>query len=72
LGSVVKLKLPDASAVVVKLAAPLSVTVAPAPVEAGLMVPEMLNVGVAAVATKLTAVTLALLMVTAWLLGLKL
>jgi hypothetical protein len=61
----VKLKLPEASAVVVKVAAPLRVSVAPVPAEAGLMVPEMLNVGATALAVKLTPVTLALLMLTA-------
>jgi hypothetical protein len=67
----VKLKLPEASAVVVKLAAPLSVTMAPAPTEAGLIVPEMPYVGATAPAVKFTPVTLALLMVTACVLGLK-
>jgi hypothetical protein len=72
LPSEVKLKLPDASAVVVKLPAPLRVTVAPAPAEAGLIVPEMVYVGATAVAVKFIAVTLAPLSVTAWLPGLKL
>jgi len=40
----VKVKLPELSAVVVAVAAPLSMTVAPLPDAAGLMVPEMLYV----------------------------
>jgi hypothetical protein len=39
-----KLKLPELSAWVVALAVPLSVTVAPFPVDAGLMEPKMPNV----------------------------
>jgi len=63
--------LPAPSEVVVALAAPLSVTVAPLPPATGLSVPEMPNVR--AVAVKLTpVVTLALLIVTFMLLGLKL
>jgi hypothetical protein len=58
-----KLKLPKLSAVAVALAAPLKVTVAPAPFAAGLMMPEMLNVGgggaVTLEAAKFTAATLA-------------
>jgi hypothetical protein len=41
----VKVLFPEASAVVVAPAAPLSVTVGPAAIEAGLMVPEMVSVG---------------------------
>ena len=50
----------------VALEAPLKVTVAPLP---PVIVPEMVQV--LAVAVKFTAVTLALLIVTAWLVGLK-
>ena len=61
-------KLPEASAAVVRLAAPLSVSVVPVPVAAGLTVPEMLQVGIG-VAVKLTAVTFAPLTVTGRLVG---
>ena len=61
-------KLPEASAVVLPLAVPLSVSVVPVPLAAGLTVPEMLHVGIA-VAVKLTAVTFAPLTVTGWLVG---
>ena len=44
---------------VVALAAPLKVTVAPAPPAAGLMVPEIEKVGGCAVAVKFKVVTLA-------------
>ena len=57
--------MPELSAVTVALAAPLSATVAALP---PVIVPEMLQV--VAVAVKFTAVTLALLIVTAWLVGL--
>ena len=43
-GKPLKVKFPELSAVVVALAAPLSVTVAPLPPVTGLIVPEMLNV----------------------------
>jgi hypothetical protein len=60
--------------VVVALAAPLSVTVAPEPFDAGLTVPEMLYVvgDPVEAAVKLTAETLAPLTVTGELAGLKL
>jgi len=61
-------KLPDASAVVVPLVAPLSVNVVPVPFAAGLTVPEMLKVAIG-VAVKLTAVTFAPLTVTGWFVG---
>jgi hypothetical protein len=70
LASPVNVKFPDASAVVVALAVPLNVSVAPLPLAAGLTVPEMLHVGMG-VAVKLTAVTLAPLTVTGALVGLK-
>ena len=57
--------MPEPSAVTVALEAPLKVTVAPLP---PVTVPEMLHV--IAVAVKFTAVALALLIVTAWLVGL--
>ena len=57
--------MPEASAVTVALAAPLKVTVAPLP---PVIVPEMLQV--ITVAVKFTAVALAPLMVTGWLVGL--
>ena len=59
---------------VVALAAPLSVTVAPEPFAAGLTVPEMLYVvgDPVEAAVKLTAETLAPLTVTGELAGLKL
>jgi hypothetical protein len=57
--------------VVVALAAPLSVTVAPLPPAVGVIVPEMLKVFVFAVAMKLIPVTLAPLTVALWLVGLK-
>jgi hypothetical protein len=65
----VKLYAPELSAVVVALAAPLSVTVAPLPPAAGLIVPEMLNV--CAVAVKLNPVIFAPATVAIWLLGLN-
>src|SRR5919198_49517 len=65
-----KVKLPDASAVTVPVAAPLSVTVVPAPLAAGLIVPEMLHVGTGDT-VKLTPVTFAPLTVTDWLAGLN-
>jgi hypothetical protein len=55
--------------VVVALAAPLNVTVAPPPPVLGLKLPDTLYVN--AVAVKLTLVTLALLTVTDWFAGLK-
>ena len=58
--------MPEVSAVVEALAAPLKVTVDPLP---PVIVPEMLQV--IAVAVKFTAFALAPLMVTAWLTGLK-
>ena len=65
--SPLKLKLPKLSAVAVALAAPLRVTVVPAPFAAGLMTPEMLNVGcggaVTLEAAKLTAVMFAVVRV---------
>ena len=61
-----KVKLPEASAVVEALEWPLSDTVSPPVPE---IVPEMLKV--CAVAVKFTPVTLALLMVTLWLEGVK-
>ena len=64
-----KLKLPEASAVVVAFAAPVSVTVAPLPAAAGLTVPEMLQV--AAWAVKLTPVTFVAFTVAVWLVGEK-
>ena len=64
----VKLYAPEAFAVVVALAAPLSVTVAPLPPAVGLTVPEMVQVCAAAV--KLT-VWFAPLTVTAELRGVK-
>lgn len=64
-----KVKLPDASAVVVALAAPLNVTVAALP-PALLIVPEMENV-VGATEAKATPATFAELTVTAWFGGVK-
>ena len=64
----VNVKFPEASAVVVPLAAPVNVIVVPVPLAAGLTVPEMLHVG-RGVAVKLTAVTFAPLTVTGWLVG---
>jgi hypothetical protein len=61
--------LPELSAIVLALAAPLSATVAPPPPEVGVIVPEMPNV--CAVAAKFIPVTLAPLIVAARLLGLK-
>jgi hypothetical protein len=66
----VNVKFPEASAVVLALAAPLSVSVVPVPFAAGLTVPEMLQFAIG-VAVKLTAVTFAPLTVTGWLVGLK-
>ena len=54
-----------ASAVTTAFAAPLSVTVAPAPMEAGVIVPVITT----ACAVKFTPLTLALAMVTAWFAG---
>jgi hypothetical protein len=63
---------PELFAVVVALAAPLNVTVAPFPPAAGLIVPEMLYVGLTCwVAVKLTPVTVAPDTVTFWLVGLN-
>lgn len=68
MASPVNVKLPDASAVTVALAARLNVTVAPAPPVTGLIAPEMLKVW--AVAVKVTPeVTSALFMVTFKLAG---
>jgi hypothetical protein len=61
--------LPELSAIVLALVAPLSATVAPLPPAVGMIVPEMLNV--CAVAVKFIPVTLAPLTVAARLLGLK-
>lgn len=61
--------MPFASAVVVLLAAPLSVTVAPEVVAAGLKLPDREKVCTAAV--KLTAVFDVPVIVTFWLVGLK-
>jgi len=56
----------------VAAAAPPSVTVAPLPPIAGVIVPEMLKVGpTCAVAVKFNPVTLAPLTVAVWVLGLK-
>jgi hypothetical protein len=63
--------LPAPSAVVVAAVVPLSVTVAPLPPAAGLIVPEMLNVCVCAVAVKFIPVTFAPLTVALKLVGLK-
>jgi len=62
--------LPDASAVATAEAAPLKDTVAPAPPATGLMVPDMLQTTVDC-PVKLTAVWLAPLIVTGWLVGVK-
>ena len=61
---------PELFAVVVALAAPLNVTVAPLPPAAGVIVPEILYVAIE-VAVKLMPVTLAPLTVALWLAGLK-
>jgi len=58
-------------AVVVAVAAPLSVTVAPLPPAVGEIVPEMLYVLVCAVAVKLIPVTSAPLTVAVWFAGLN-
>jgi hypothetical protein len=64
--------LPELLAVVVALVTPLNVTVAPFPPAAGLIVPEMLYVGLTCwMAVKLTPVTAAPLTVTFWLAGLN-
>jgi hypothetical protein len=64
--------LPELSAVVVALAAPLSVKVAPLPPATGLIVPEMLYVLLCAVAVKSNpAVIFAPLTVALRLVGLK-
>ena len=65
----VKLKFPELFAVVLETATPLKLMIAPLPTVAGLMLPEIVYVGAAAVALKFTPVTLALLTVTAWLVG---
>jgi len=62
---------PELLAVVVAVAAPLSVTVAPLPPAVGVIVPEMLKVFACAVAVKLIPVTLAPLTVALWLAGLN-
>ena len=62
--------MPEESAVAVALPAPVSVTVVPVPEAAGLIVPEMLNVGTL-VAVKFTPVTVAPFTVTAALGGAK-
>jgi hypothetical protein len=67
LGNPVKVYAPALLVVVVTLAAPLSVTVAPAPPVVGLIVPEMLNVS--AVPVKFTPVTFAPFTVAFWLTG---
>jgi len=66
----VKLKLPELFAVVVPLDAPLRVNSVPVPDADGVTVPEIVQVG-AAVAVKVTPVTLAPLTVTGWLVGLN-
>ena len=68
LGSGGKLYAPEASAVTVALAAPLSVTVAPAP---PVIVPEITQVDCVPVAVKFWPVASAPLTVTARLAGLK-
>jgi hypothetical protein len=60
---------PKLLAVVVALAAPLSVTVAPLPPAVGLIVPEILKV--CAVSVKFIPAMLAPLTVMLWLLGVK-
>ena len=60
---------PELLGVVVALAAPLSVTVAPLPPATGLIVPEILKV--CDVAVKFTPVTLAPLTAMLWLPGVK-
>ena len=67
-----KLYSPEALVVVAREAAPLSVMVVSALAKAGLTAPEMVYVGRTAVAVKFTSPTSALLMVIAWLEGLKL
>jgi hypothetical protein len=68
----VKVYAPELLAVVVAVAAPLSVTVAPLPPAVGEIVPEMLKVFVCAVAVKFVPeVTFAPLTVTVALVGLK-
>jgi hypothetical protein len=63
---------PELFAVVLPLAVPLNVTVAPFPPAVGVIVPEMLYVGLTCwVAVKLTPVTVAPLTVTFWLVGLN-
>jgi hypothetical protein len=56
----------------VAIVAPLSVTVVPLPLVAGLIVPEMLHVAAWEEAVKFTPVTLAALTVVLWPGGLKL
>jgi hypothetical protein len=64
--------LPEVFAVVVALAAPLNVTVAPFPPAAGLIVPEMLYVWpTCAVAVKFIPETFAPWIVAFWLAGLN-
>jgi hypothetical protein len=65
-------KAPELLAIVVALAAPLNATVAPLPPVTGLIVPDMLKVGlVCSVAVKFTPVASAPLIVAFWLVGLK-
>ena len=61
--------MPDASAVAVAVAVPVSDRVAPVPLAAGLIVPETLNVETMALAVKFTPVMLAPLTVTGALAG---
>ncbi len=72
MASPVKLKAPVLLTVVEAEDAPLRVTVAPLPVPAGVMVPEMEKVGAALAAVKAGTVALPLLTVTDCTLGLKL
>jgi hypothetical protein len=67
----VKLKFPPESAVVLPEAAPLRVTVAPEPTEAGVMDPLIMYVAGVTAPMKLTPMTSAPLIVTAWLVGVK-
>jgi hypothetical protein len=59
------------SVVVLAAAGPLSVNVAPLPPAVGVIVPDMVNVPTCGVAVKLIPVTLALLIVAFWLVGLN-
>ena len=64
--------MPEPLAVVVALAAPLKLTVAPLPPAVGLIVPEILNVGLfCCVAVKFTPVTFAPFTVALPLVGVK-